>query len=68
YHINYFNLGDIKLNKNFSLLITGQSFTSIGDVLYIVGIISTIFGLTDLRLQLLLFHLPLRLQCLYLVF
>ncbi len=34
------------MNKNFSLLITGQSFTSIGDVLYMVGIISTIFGLT----------------------
>jgi MFS family permease len=34
------------LNKNFSLLVTGQSFASIGDVLYMVGIISTIFTVT----------------------
>lgn len=41
-----FNLGDIKLNKNFILLLTGQSFANIGDVLYMVGIISAVFGLT----------------------
>lgn len=34
------------MNKNFILLITGQSLASIGDVLYMVGIISTIFALT----------------------
>ncbi|EGQ27491.1 hypothetical protein HMPREF9372_0482 [Sporosarcina newyorkensis 2681] len=39
-------MGDIQLNKNFILLITGQSLASIGDVLYMVGIISTIFALT----------------------
>jgi len=39
-------LGDIKLNKNFALLLTGQSLSNIGDVLYMVGIISAIFGLT----------------------
>ncbi|MGE7544114.1 MFS transporter [Sporosarcina newyorkensis] len=36
----------MQLNKNFILLITGQSLASIGDVLYMVGIISTIFALT----------------------
>lgn len=39
-------MGDIKLNKNFALLLTGQSLSNIGDVLYMVGIISAIFGLT----------------------
>jgi len=34
------------MNKNFSLLLTGQSLANIGDVLYMVGIISAIFGLT----------------------
>lgn len=34
------------MNKNFSLLLMGQSFANIGDVLYMVGIISVIFGLT----------------------
>ncbi|MFC4558302.1 MFS transporter [Virgibacillus kekensis] len=36
----------MKLNKNFSLLLVGQSLANIGDVLYIVSIISTIFVLT----------------------
>lgn len=36
----------MKLNKNFSLLLLGQSLANIGDVLYIVSIISTIFVLT----------------------
>ncbi|WP_153008871.1 MFS transporter, partial [Paenibacillus jamilae] len=36
----------MKLNKNFSLLLLGQSLANIGDVLYIVGVISTIFVLT----------------------
>lgn len=34
------------MNKNFTLLLIGQSFSNIGDVLYMVGIISAIFGLT----------------------
>lgn len=34
------------MNKNFSLLLTGQSVANIGDVLYMVGIISAIFALT----------------------
>ncbi|WP_026692048.1 MFS transporter [Peribacillus kribbensis] len=33
-------------NKNFSLLLVGQSFANIGDVLYIVSVIKTIFVLT----------------------
>lgn len=37
----------MKLNRNFSLLLLGQSLANIGDVLYIVGVISTIFVLTD---------------------
>jgi MFS transporter, DHA3 family, macrolide efflux protein len=36
----------MKLNKNFSLLLCGQSLANIGDVLYVVSIISTIFVLT----------------------
>ncbi|TWT24353.1 MFS transporter [Planomicrobium sp. CPCC 101110] len=36
----------MKLNKNFSLLLTGQSLANIGDILYIVSIIYIIFGLT----------------------
>ncbi|MEY2355501.1 MFS transporter [Lysinibacillus capsici] len=36
----------MKLNKNFSLLLLGQSLANIGDVLYIVGVISTIFVVT----------------------
>ncbi|WP_061569309.1 MULTISPECIES: MFS transporter [Bacillaceae] len=36
----------MNMNKNFSLLLTGQSLANIGDVLYMVGIISAIFGLT----------------------
>lgn len=34
------------MNKNFTLLLIGQSCSNIGDVLYMVGIISAIFGLT----------------------
>lgn len=37
----------MKLNRNFSLLLFGLSFADIGDVLYMVSIISTIFILTD---------------------
>ena len=36
----------MKFNKNFSLLLLGQSLANIGDVLYMVSIISTIFVLT----------------------
>ncbi|WP_042347952.1 MFS transporter [Bacillus massiliigorillae] len=36
----------MKLNRDFSLLLWGQSLANIGDVLYIVSIISTIFVLT----------------------
>src|SRR5699024_5986233 len=36
----------MKLNKNFALLLSGQSFANIGDVLYMVSVISTIFALT----------------------
>ncbi|MCM3124503.1 MULTISPECIES: MFS transporter [unclassified Mesobacillus] len=36
----------MKLNKNFSFLLLGQSLANIGDVLYMVSIISTIFVLT----------------------
>ncbi|SET51463.1 Major Facilitator Superfamily protein [Salinibacillus kushneri] len=36
----------MKLNKNFSLLLMGQSLANMGDVLYMVSIISTIFVLT----------------------
>ncbi|WP_033543679.1 MFS transporter [Planococcus sp. CAU13] len=36
----------MKLNRNFNLLLTGQSFANIGDVLYIVGIIYLVFELT----------------------
>ncbi len=36
----------MKFNKNFSLLLVGQSLANIGDVLYMVSVISTIFVLT----------------------
>lgn len=36
----------MKLNRNFHLLLTGQSLANIGDVLYIVSIIYLIFELT----------------------
>lgn len=36
----------MKLNRNFSLLLLGQSLANIGDVLYMVSVISTIFVLT----------------------
>ncbi|TWT07977.1 MFS transporter [Planococcus sp. CPCC 101016] len=36
----------MKLNRNFNLLLTGQSLANIGDILYIVGIIYTIFEWT----------------------
>lgn len=36
----------MKLNKNFTLLLLGQSIANIGDVLYMVSVISTIFVLT----------------------
>lgn len=36
----------MKFNKNFSLLLLGQSVANIGDVLYMVSVISTIFVLT----------------------
>lgn len=36
----------MKFNRNFSLLLVGQSIANIGDVLYMVSIISTIFVLT----------------------
>jgi MFS transporter, DHA3 family, macrolide efflux protein len=36
----------MKLNRNFGLLLFGQSLANIGDVLYIVSVISTIFVLT----------------------
>ena len=36
----------MKFNKNFSLLLVGQSLANIGDVLYMVSVISTIFMLT----------------------
>ncbi len=35
----------MKANKNFSLLLIGQSFANIGDVLYTVGVISIIYEL-----------------------
>lgn len=37
----------MKLNKNFTLLLLGHSFANMGDVLYIVSVISVIFNLTD---------------------
>ncbi|MCC3359238.1 MFS transporter [Bacillus sp. REN16] len=37
----------MKLNRNFCLLLIGNSFADIGDVLYMVSVISTIFILTD---------------------
>lgn len=36
----------MKLNRNFNLLLTGQSLANIGDILYIVSIIYVIFELT----------------------
>lgn len=36
----------MKLNRNFNLLLTGQSLANIGDVLYIVSVIYLIFELT----------------------
>lgn len=36
----------MKLNRNFSLLLFGQSLANIGDVLYMVSVISVIFVLT----------------------
>ncbi len=36
----------MKLNRNFSLLVSGQSLANVGDVLYMVVVIHTIFGLT----------------------
>lgn len=35
------------MNKNFNLLLTGQSLANIGDILYTVSIINLIFTLTD---------------------
>ncbi|MPM56862.1 hypothetical protein SDC9_103678 [bioreactor metagenome] len=37
----------MKLNRNFVLLLSGQSLANIGDVLYMVSVISTIFSLID---------------------
>lgn len=39
-------MGDRQLNRNFNLLITGQSAANIGDVLYMVSIINLIFART----------------------
>ncbi|MFD1204310.1 MFS transporter [Sporosarcina contaminans] len=36
----------MKFNKNYFLLVTGQSIANIGDVLYMLSVISTIFALT----------------------
>lgn len=36
----------MKLNKNFNLLLTGQSLANMGDVLYMVSLIYIIFELT----------------------
>lgn len=36
----------MKLNRNFTILLTGQSFANIGDVLYMVSIIYMIYELT----------------------
>ncbi|RLQ89866.1 MFS transporter [Planomicrobium sp. Y74] len=36
----------MKLNRNFNLLLTGQSLANIGDILYIVSVIYVIFELT----------------------
>ncbi|QHJ69925.1 MFS transporter [Planococcus halotolerans] len=36
----------MKLNRNFNLLLTGQSLANIGDILYIVSVIYLIFELT----------------------
>lgn len=36
----------MKLNRNFSLLLLGQSIANIGDVLYMVSVINTIFVIT----------------------
>jgi MFS transporter, DHA3 family, macrolide efflux protein len=36
----------MKLNRNFSLLLFGQSLANIGDILYMVSVISVIFALT----------------------
>lgn len=36
----------MKLNRNFALLLSGQSLANIGDVLYMVSVISSIFVLT----------------------
>lgn len=36
----------MKLNRSFALLLSGQSLANIGDVLYMVSVISTIFALT----------------------
>lgn len=37
----------MKLNRNFLYLILGQSLANIGDVLYVVAIISVIYGITE---------------------
>ncbi|MEH7097968.1 MFS transporter [Neobacillus vireti] len=37
----------MKWNKNFTLLLLGHSLANIGDVLYVVSVISTIFNLTS---------------------
>ena len=39
-------MGDRQLNRNFNLMITGQSVANIGDVLYMVSIINLIFART----------------------
>ena len=39
-------MGDRQLNRNFNLLIMGQSAANIGDVLYMVSIINLIFTQT----------------------
>lgn len=36
----------MKLNRNFTILLTGQSFANIGDVLYMVSILYMIYELT----------------------
>ncbi|WP_075981825.1 MFS transporter [Bacillus massilinigeriensis] len=34
-------------NRNFTLLLLGQSVANIGDILYVVGVISTIYSITE---------------------
>ena len=51
------------MNKNFTILLIGQSLANIGDILYMVSIINLIFALQAQPPQPLLYHSRLHPAC-----